>query len=1316
MRNNTLAIVFLFLSGLSMSSCVSMPNHMAFNTSQLLQHSALSTQNELIGMGRKRNTNELFPCVNCGRLYQWKKTLLRHIRLECGKEPQFQCPYCPKKTKIKTETTISHTMHTVMIKGDVKLEVNKLFGEIMKGRKVVANLAFLNDWTLEDFGSLYVSNTTTGESNKGETSLEANKVYPCRIVISKQFLLQYHQGNLSLLDDWSQDNFCVIKSPHVSNLTDEMQTRAIYPQGKEVYPCRIGRVENHLGENPLSTPHQDSNLDLPIICSLVYCRLLRPRSHRSSFPEARMQGRCGAQPEYRQSMSLVLVRSMTQYLESRQSLFPGWLRLNSVRTQRIFPQRDAARIDDRDSCFHDRPHALRVLSIDLAYGPSQQQVVKRIVEENPRPMWYGEVEKSQLADSDQGQIELYGSPWFVTGSGSDDDTWQYPSFHQKLTEGAYITPINSEKRVGSENKTRAAFTVDKKASIENHAFLVPKPVCMESEEEPTKRRRVRRCSDNIFQCSRCLKVYRYQRSLQTHMKLECGLNKQILDCLHGCRNSSKGRSYDYRINIAIGRYFDVQQKISLKHFTNPEEMISNVFVPDESSFGISPFGSYFPCDTQERQFLVPNITCLMALYIVAFTGVKFWKSLPEHCLQFNHQDEVTDDTTHFMSSLQEYGPRAVKDNYDKSDTLSLLIDSQNVSYKHTSLKCFVCPKCARIYQRKQSLYLHQKHECGKEPQFVCPYCTYRAKLKGNLVRHIATKHEMKMTCLSEASIRDMQSTKDGFIPYNYQCNTVSFTKNLIKKGCGAHKLDLAGLKEEKRIEVEQKKQEQENKDEIKPNPKLEFPKNKHPPLGESDPDYIAHCGFILDFSSNVNGEQWCVLMCAEDPYMALVSRLFALSKVYMESVNGCRTSLFIAIVALGVKFWKSPPQHCLQLNSQSETTWDTSHFMSSLQKNGFGAINDSVVPESSYKPPPKQCFVCPQCARIYQRKESLYLHQKHECGKEPQFVCPYCTYRAKLKGNLRKCILPGSNPDLPIFGSLVSYESCVLDHAATELGNTFWKSSPQHGLQLNSQCETTWDTSCFMSSLQGQGFGAINDSVVPESSYKPPPKQCFGSDGTTAVKERSVRSSVISLTKCAVIGSDRDLKMTVYLYFLLEEPYSILDVPSIGATQDKQQHRRMAERVSTTYPTSHPSICKFVPAIKMEQSLNEVCIEQYTSGQEPPLQRKKYRNSMERLSSSMASLVLTDSSQMTAEGFEKLPDQIMYPYAEPYDLQKHTYLIPQLVGLGSRGPLRVTPGVGGREGRGLSSVQGELQLVVTDALDRLATQAGHKENVYDAVT
>nr|CAD7256619.1 unnamed protein product [Timema shepardi] len=37
----------------------------------------------------------------------------------------------------------------------------------------------------------------------------------------------------------------------------------------------------------------------------------------------------------------------------------------------------------------------------------------------------------------------------------------------------------------------------------------------------------------------------------------------------------------------------------------------------------------------------------------------------------------------------------------------------------------------------------------------------------------------------------------------------------------------------------------------------------------------------------------------------------------------------------------------------------------------------------------------------------------------------------------------------------------------------------------------------------------------------------------------------------------------------------------------------------------------------------------------------------------MASLVLTDSSQLTVDSFKKLPDQITDPYAEPDDLQRH---------------------------------------------------------------
>ncbi|XP_018332838.1 longitudinals lacking protein, isoforms A/B/D/L isoform X2 [Agrilus planipennis] len=65
---------------------------------------------------------------------------------------------------------------------------------------------------------------------------------------------------------------------------------------------------------------------------------------------------------------------------------------------------------------------------------------------------------------------------------------------------------------------------------------------------------------------------------------------------------------------------------------------------------------------------------------------------------------------------------------------------------------FDCPDCGRTYKLKSSLRNHQKWECGKEPQFKCPYCIYKAKQKMHMARHMERMHKeidysaVKMEC------------------------------------------------------------------------------------------------------------------------------------------------------------------------------------------------------------------------------------------------------------------------------------------------------------------------------------------------------------------------------------------------------------------------------------------------------------------------------------------------------------------------------------------------------------------------------------------
>ncbi|KAJ8974869.1 hypothetical protein NQ317_015530 [Molorchus minor] len=70
-----------------------------------------------------------------------------------------------------------------------------------------------------------------------------------------------------------------------------------------------------------------------------------------------------------------------------------------------------------------------------------------------------------------------------------------------------------------------------------------------------------------------------------------------------------------------------------------------------------------------------------------------------------------------------------------------------------------CPDCGRGYKLKSSLRNHMKWECGKEPQFNCQYCSYKAKQKMHITRHIERMHKVIDYSSVMHNVVDLSSVK-----------------------------------------------------------------------------------------------------------------------------------------------------------------------------------------------------------------------------------------------------------------------------------------------------------------------------------------------------------------------------------------------------------------------------------------------------------------------------------------------------------------------------------------------------------------------------
>lgn len=87
-----------------------------------------------------------------------------------------------------------------------------------------------------------------------------------------------------------------------------------------------------------------------------------------------------------------------------------------------------------------------------------------------------------------------------------------------------------------------------------------------------------------------------------------------------------------------------------------------------------------------------------------------------------------------------------------SDPIAIEVMPKTASKERSSKQCsdfltpygYECPKCKKIYNARKNLVRHVNVECGKEPQFVCPYCDYKNHRRNEIKKHVRVRHSVLM--------------------------------------------------------------------------------------------------------------------------------------------------------------------------------------------------------------------------------------------------------------------------------------------------------------------------------------------------------------------------------------------------------------------------------------------------------------------------------------------------------------------------------------------------------------------------------------------
>ncbi|XP_033231864.1 zinc finger protein 254-like [Belonocnema kinseyi] len=504
-----------------------------------------------------------------------------------------------------------------------------------------------------------------------------------------------------------------------------------------------------------------------------------------------------------------------------------------------------------------------------------------------------------------------------------------------------------------------------------------------------------------YKCETCARTYKRKESLHRHKKFECNVMPQFIYQQNFMCESKKsaqrrdGGPYYFRTTgISFENNSDVKDLNSLIKYENDE----TVEIKEE-------IGQ----DQESKEA----------------TGKKRHE---KYELEFCTVQIVEDDVLTVNRKLQAPKKRRI---------LDLKPDK-----KHK------CEKCARSYKNKSHLNRHQKFECGVKPQFTCQFCGKSFKQKSSMSSHVGVVHlktnlqtnQMRHNCdkcsrsyFSRSSLyehkrfehtemgphyqeslkRDPKKSKGRQDGGPYSCITtkipchnnfnennenvetkeeviqdeesteqmldINYELKLCAVGTIQHKVQ--DLKLEKKYKCEKCARSYKWKESLSRHKRYE-------------------CDVRPQFCYHQHRNWW--KKSTGGPYSCTVTKTPSVNKSADKTLIEYDNDETLEIKEEIIHDQETTSQKCNKKYKTKLCTPNVRKTDVSVVKRKLRSQRKPRIQQPKQKPENK--YKCDKCARAYQQKQNLTVHQKFECGVMPQFTCQICGKQFKRAFHVRSHI------------------------------------------------------------------------------------------------------------------------------------------------------------------------------------------------------------------------------------------------------------------------------------------------------------------------